>query len=245
MPIIEPLKPGDRPTLEGFMSRPEHPDGTLSYRETQGFIFTVACAPVLVMPSEWLPRIFGEAEPVFESREEAGEIMGILMAIFNENATGASHGGARLPEDCAFREDLLANLEPDAPVAQWCRGFRLGHLWLEDSWDDVLPEELGDELAKILATLSFFSSRSMAEAFVEELSTSEGSLESLTAKFRDLFPNAVAGYARMGQALFKALMELEAEERGPVSAPVRPGRNDPCPCGSGRKYKKCCGANVH
>ncbi|WP_369126992.1 SEC-C metal-binding domain-containing protein [Paracoccus liaowanqingii] len=23
----------------------------------------------------------------------------------------------------------------------------------------------------------------------------------------------------------------------------RPGRNDPCPCGSGRKYKQCCGKN--
>ena len=23
--------------------------------------------------------------------------------------------------------------------------------------------------------------------------------------------------------------------------PVKVGRNDPCPCGSGRKYKKCCG----
>jgi uncharacterized protein YecA (UPF0149 family) len=22
------------------------------------------------------------------------------------------------------------------------------------------------------------------------------------------------------------------------------GRNDPCPCGSGKKYKKCCGANA-
>jgi len=22
----------------------------------------------------------------------------------------------------------------------------------------------------------------------------------------------------------------------------QPGRNDPCPCGSGKKYKKCCGA---
>jgi len=22
------------------------------------------------------------------------------------------------------------------------------------------------------------------------------------------------------------------------------GRNDPCPCGSGNKYKKCCGANA-
>jgi uncharacterized protein len=28
----------------------------------------------------------------------------------------------------------------------------------------------------------------------------------------------------------------------PYVAPVKPGRNDPCPCGSGRKYKKCCGA---
>jgi uncharacterized protein len=26
-------------------------------------------------------------------------------------------------------------------------------------------------------------------------------------------------------------------------SPSLPGRNDPCPCGSGRKFKKCCGAN--
>ena len=28
-----------------------------------------------------------------------------------------------------------------------------------------------------------------------------------------------------------------------AKAENRPGRNDPCPCGSGKKYKKCCGAN--
>ena len=28
-----------------------------------------------------------------------------------------------------------------------------------------------------------------------------------------------------------------------ASAPLKPGRNDPCPCGSGKKYKKCCGAS--
>jgi uncharacterized protein YecA (UPF0149 family) len=28
----------------------------------------------------------------------------------------------------------------------------------------------------------------------------------------------------------------------PVKAPPKIGRNDPCPCGSGRKYKKCCGS---
>ena len=28
-----------------------------------------------------------------------------------------------------------------------------------------------------------------------------------------------------------------------VRATKKPGRNEPCPCGSGKKYKKCCGAN--
>ncbi|MEA4847920.1 MAG: SEC-C metal-binding domain-containing protein, partial [Clostridiaceae bacterium] len=30
---------------------------------------------------------------------------------------------------------------------------------------------------------------------------------------------------------------------GTVIKAREPGRNDPCPCGSGKKYKKCCGAN--
>jgi preprotein translocase subunit SecA len=29
----------------------------------------------------------------------------------------------------------------------------------------------------------------------------------------------------------------------PVRRGEKVGRNDPCPCGSGKKYKKCCGAN--
>jgi hypothetical protein len=28
-----------------------------------------------------------------------------------------------------------------------------------------------------------------------------------------------------------------------VARPTKPGRNDPCPCGSGRKFKQCCGKN--
>jgi len=27
----------------------------------------------------------------------------------------------------------------------------------------------------------------------------------------------------------------------PIHADTKPDRNDPCPCGSGKKYKKCCG----
>ena len=37
--------------------------------------------------------------------------------------------------------------------------------------------------------------------------------------------------------------EEEDAEPEPEPPPAeKPGRNDPCPCGSGKKYKKCCGA---
>jgi hypothetical protein len=36
--------------------------------------------------------------------------------------------------------------------------------------------------------------------------------------------------------------ERDADEAEPLQAAPKAGRNDPCPCGSGRKFKKCCGA---
>lgn len=35
---------------------------------------------------------------------------------------------------------------------------------------------------------------------------------------------------------------LEQKKSGTVVVGKKVGRNDPCPCGSGKKYKKCCGA---
>ena len=35
----------------------------------------------------------------------------------------------------------------------------------------------------------------------------------------------------------------EIIKKKPVTATKKPGRNDPCPCGSGKKYKNCCGMN--
>lgn len=245
MQKIRPLTRKRRAALEDFMDRPGHPEGTLSYREMQGFLFTVACAPEMVVPSAWLPRIFGENEPPFNTSKEAEAVMGGLMALFNEFAPRDGGDDARLPEDCAFREDPLANLEPDAPVAQWSRGFRLGHLWLEESWDASLPEELEDHVTNTLAVLSFFASGKAAEAFASELAAAGRTLESLATDFRELFPRALASYSHVGQSLFKASMEAGAEARGPAVATRGPGRNDPCPCGSGRKFKKCCGRQVH
>src|SRR5262249_15604431 len=38
-----------------------------------------------------------------------------------------------------------------------------------------------------------------------------------------------------------SLDEVFAKQRAPVREPAKVGRNDPCPCGSGKKFKNCCG----
>ena len=39
-----------------------------------------------------------------------------------------------------------------------------------------------------------------------------------------------------------AVVQINAFFHAPQAKPAKVGRNDPCPCGSGQKHKKCCGA---
>jgi uncharacterized protein len=39
-----------------------------------------------------------------------------------------------------------------------------------------------------------------------------------------------------------AVIQINAFFHAPQPKAAKPGRNDPCPCGSGQKFKKCCGA---
>lgn len=56
---------------------------------------------------------------------------------------------------------------------------------------------------------------------------------------------AGGGFDGDGQALPQAVKVPAREgKREPVKKGVEVGRNDPCPCGSGKKYKKCCGAEA-
>ena len=49
-----------------------------------------------------------------------------------------------------------------------------------------------------------------------------------------------SGIRRQQQAAISGSARPDRPE--PIKAAGRVGRNDPCPCGSGKKFKKCCGA---
>ena len=70
--------------------------------------------------------------------------------------------------------------------------------------------------------------------------------EKLTAEFQkqiknsELYPEIVKqfGAARAEELLKECKANVVAS--GNMQIPIKIGRNDPCPCGSGKKYKKCC-----
>ena len=54
-------------------------------------------------------------------------------------------------------------------------------------------------------------------------------------------PTAMRKWAKANQ---KKIREQEYGTVKPIVKGKEPGRNDPCPCGSGKKYKKCCGRGL-
>src|SRR5262245_59621840 len=127
--------------LKSFLDDPARPDGTLRYHELQGFLFAVACSPELVMPSEWLKAIFDDHDAVYQSMDEARTVLSEIMAVYNDINARVLEAPGTLPPDCRFRRATLANLDEDAPIAEWSRGFLQGHDWLEDVWTAHLGGE--------------------------------------------------------------------------------------------------------
>ncbi len=229
--------------LRSFLCAAERPEGTLRYLELAGFLFVISCSPEMVMPSEWIPLIFDGKDPGYESTEVAQEVLSAVMALYNHINRGVVEGCPELPPGCALDDNGIANLDPDASVGEWARGFVEGHGYLEDLWSLCAPDVLAEELVVCLAVLGFFSSRKVADGYCKGFKPGEMTLEEMAQKMADVFPEAMKRYAHLGRSIHRALLEYRYESQQPVRS-TKIGRNEPCPCGSGRKYKKCCASSA-
>ncbi len=250
MPIIgQKLSPADVSALKSFLSNPHRPDGTLRFQELQGFLFTITSSPETIQPSEWLPIISNDEDIGFENEIEAQRVLSLIMALYNQVNSSVLERSDAIPSGCEFQPDIDANFDEESSASQWARGFVLGHDWLSEVWDECLPESLDKECGATVMALSFFSSRQLAEAFYAEMDptkrTAPGkSFEQFAEKIRELFPAALSSYSHLGRTIFEALMQDAVTGDKPARS-AKIGRNDPCPCGSGKKYKKCCAERLH
>ncbi|MDF0673271.1 MAG: UPF0149 family protein [Nitrospira sp.] len=238
MAAVPPFTSEQAALLARFLSSPLRPKDTLTYPQLAGFLFCLANGPELIPPSEWIPLVFNDQEARHETREEAERVLQAMMALYDECIRERTGGSASLPPGCEMRPWMMDNLSADAPLSQWAQGFSIGYDYLEEVWNEYTPDELDEELGALLMTLTFFSSPKLAEEYHQE-TNGKGSLEQLAQSVMEIFPEAMREYAHLGRSIYQARLEVGDLDLN-HSAHAKIGRNDPCPCGSGKKFKKCC-----
>lgn len=82
--IPSPTTQADLEALDEFLLSDRAPENSMGLSDLDGFLTGIIVGPELIMPSEWLPIIWGGDEPDFADIDEAQVVLGIIMARYNE-----------------------------------------------------------------------------------------------------------------------------------------------------------------
>jgi len=178
--------------------------------ELDGFFTALLTGPVPVSPTVWMPAIWRGWLPEFATESEAEHLTNLLMRHMDSLADSLFEN----PETFAPLYEISDDEAEETIVAdEWCYGYMRAVALHERDWQPLL-----DNQPELISAILLFSGLS------EDEIPDDATLDEL----RDNLPDNVF-----------AIRDFWLAESEKPKTP-RAGRNDPCPCGSGRKYKQCC-----
>lgn len=231
--LIPHTNPSDRPLSTAELDRLEQllvsdifHEEAMPLDMLHGLFCAVACAPDLIPPSTWLGVALGD-NPAYETAEQAEEILDLVMRFYSQTVLEMDEGaGITL---YVFPDD-----EGEDDLATWCEGFLEGVVLSAADWDEHGEPE---EVEELLFPFMLVSGR-MREA-AEEAGDTVPSLEEereMRRKAADSIGDSVA-------AVYSYWLDKRISHPPIRHNTAKVGRNDPCPCGSGKKYKSCHGSS--
>jgi uncharacterized protein len=197
-------------------------ESILSCSELDGYFAALVCAPETIMPSSWMPLIWGgdELAPKWESEQELTHFSDVVLMLYNRVVTDfqlADYGPL-------FMESYYNDSELST-VDDWCEGFLRGL----NLWGEIPPQDM-EYLEHCLYPIRYFGTDEGFDALqTMDISEIQELQQSIQPRLEELYHH-FSKPSKTAAATF-------------VRATPKVGRNDPCPCGSGKKYKKCCGLN--
>ena len=251
----------EKKSLKQLLALAVNKDEVLTFDGLHGFLHGLAIIPEAVMPSEWLPGIFGEEMLELRSEGEGNRLLESLFSVYNRIIRQHNDEQLLFPFD-------IGNIKVKdiQRIREWAHGFFLAtslrpHIWglpegeeLDDDLYEEYPdddEECDEDEAEIAACYAVVMGVAFPERINELFDHDEGGLipldrndPGLEAKLFAMLPDAVATLQEYADAVRDGMKEIRADHYPTPPQPRRVekiGRNDPCPCGSGIKYKKCCG----
>lgn len=241
---IKPLNDKELDELDKFMLSDDMPENAMDISMLDGFFVALVLHPQLIMPSQYLHWIWdsekGVDEPEFPSMDDANRILGLIMRHYNSVLEAIDSGQY---------EPLFYTLAQDDgseffDAEGWCMGFMLGVTVFNDPWDAVIKDH--PELVSPMVLLGTETGWDLLEKSRDMKRATQGAYESIAGRVSMLYEyfreqreaatkERMARPGRNPSGLLTEVMKMP-------QASFKVGRNDACPCGSGKKFKKCCGA---
>ncbi len=217
-----------------------HPEHSMMLEEYDGFCAALACSPTPVSADESLPVVLG-AEPGVALGAMAEADRGELLSLLGQHRRAVAK---RLYEGESWNAVIGTDQDGRALGDAWAIGFLRAMELHPDDWTLLEEDEVCEEAFDLI--LRFASEAAgdatgtpdgrSVETFDEE--PFEPIADDEREELIDLMLDGVAEiFSRLAPARERALKPATIRREGPQA-----GRNDPCPCGSGRKYKHCHGA---
>ncbi|SCZ65954.1 YecA/YgfB family protein [Thiohalomonas denitrificans] len=207
--------------LEQFLISDRAPDAAMMLDELDGFVTGMVCAGLPVPLESWLVEIWGGSEPDYsgEEQKEFADLVIRLVALIS----------VLLEAEEETYHPIYAKDAPFSSVARWARGFMRALALEPDVWDPVVQQrqELMMPLVAVASVASPSEENEEVRTLMQDEQMQQGMRTALPQCVQEIHDSGLARQSGPGMPLRRRT--------------ARTGRNDLCPCGSRKKFKKCCG----
>ncbi len=235
-------------------------DETPQWEFCEGFLAAVICSRRLIAQDEYLQALLGtpmageapdDESGSFASDEQKARFLALWQQRWAEVATALDSEVDSLEDDRCYHPEVMdirgavADMPPDEQAAfkgedlpAFAQVWALGFMFAVEYWPEDWAAPRDKDAAKWLDTA--------LQAVVAMSEDDTGPPEVSPLADDGSASTSIARLNAFGEAIW-AVYDLRElwKTMGPkvetVRAAVVPGRNDACSCGSGKKYKKCCG----
>ena len=236
-------------------------DETPQWEFCEGFMAAVACSRRVIDASEYLPVLLGTPADGEVPDEDSGSFaddaqhkrfLTLWSQRWSEVQTALDAEVDSLEDDHCYHPEVMdirgvvADMPPEEQAAfakedlpAFAQVWALGFMFAVESWPEEWATPRDKDAAKWLD--------GALQAMVVMTEDDTGAPEVSPLSEEGTPSTSIARLNAFGEAIW-AVYDLRELWRtmGPRVETLRkvatPGRNDACSCGSGKKYKKCCGA---
>lgn len=235
MRMMVPLSAEELEELDDFLLSDAVSDESMTIDSLDGYLTAIVIAPTALRMDDWLPGVWGtetDDAPEFETMGQAQHIMELILRLMNSISISLGNDPDAFEPifDIGFY-DGIDNEFIDAEM--WSYGFLQGLALCRHDWKAFLADPIA---CKSLDPMRLLGADDVTPE-EDALTKTPEQRESIAKQI----PAAIASIYRYWLPYRKAAHERQVALTYQRDQP-KIGRNDACPCGSGKKFKKCCGA---